>query len=118
MGKGHGFEEEVFVNIVESEPVIGGAGAVEGEKGDLLPVADDVDDNMFAIPDDDDEVGVDDQDGKDEEDDQDGADEQSDADVADVEAGWPRKSVGLPSTLPQIAWKYKKGKNIKKYGCE
>merc|ERR1712181_166554 len=102
---GHGFEDGVFVKIIESEPVIGGAGAVEGEKRDLLPVADDVDDDMFAIPDDDDEVDVDDQDGKDEEDeedDQDGEDDE-DEDEADVEAGWQRKSVGLPSTLPQIA---------------
>ena len=64
----------------------------------MLPVADDVDD-MLAIPDDDDEDDVDDQDGKDGEH---GKDDQSDDD-ADVEGGWQRKSVGLPSTLPQIA---------------
>ena len=63
------------------------SGAVaEEEKGDLLPVAGEVDD-MFAIPDDD------------EEDDQDGERD----DDADLETGWQRKSVGLPSTLPQIA---------------
>ena len=84
--------------MVGSEPVIGVALAEEEKKGDLLPVADDVDD-MFAIPDDDDEDDVDDQDGKDGED---GEDDQSDGD-ADVEGGWQRKSVGLPSTLPQIA---------------
>ena len=72
--------------------------AQEEEKGDLLPAADDVDD-MLAIPDDDDEGDVDDQDGKDGED---GEDDQSDDD-ADVETGLGLKSVGLPSTLPQIA---------------
>ena len=78
------------------------SGAVaEEEKGDLLPVAGEVDD-MFAIPDDDEE---DDQDGEDEEDDQDGEDDEDDQsdDDADLETGWQRKSVGLPSTLPQIA---------------
>ena len=87
--------------MVGSEPVIGVALAEEEEQGDLLPVADDVDD-MFAIPDDDEEDDVDDQDGKDGEDGEDGEDDQSDDD-ADVEVGWQRKSVGLPSTLPQIA---------------
>ena len=84
--------------MVGSEPLIGVALAEEEEKGDLLPVADDADD-LLAIPDDDDEDEVDDQDGKDGED---GEDDQSDND-ADVEGGWQRKSVGLPSTLPQIA---------------
>ena len=99
----HHFEGESFVENVEPELGISGA-TVEEEKRDLLPVADDVDDRL-------DQDG---EDGEDDEDDEIDEDDQDDVEK-DVKEDCERESVGLPSTLPQITWKYKLNQtNIKR----
>ena len=88
---GDDFEDEVLVENVDLELVIGDAVTEEEKDFDVLDIPD-VED-MFAVPDKGDEE-VDD-----EEEDQDGE--------GDENAAVERESVGLPSILPQITCIYK-----------